>query len=332
MNRIPVIDLSAVDRSRTAVVQQIAAACSEWGFFQVLNHGVSVDLIQRAWDETHRFFELPREVKLEILRSKDNPRGYYDRELTKNTRDLKEVFDFGRVAYPELPDSHPDNRDMINGYNLWPTGLPHFRSTMLEYFAACEGLGMQLLELFCLGLGSPADRMHADFEPNHTSFVRLNYYPLEDPLETDVANQAAKLGDLALHHHSDAGALTILLQDAVGGLQVYAKKKWWDVDPLSNAFVINTADMMQVWSNDRYRAPLHRVVPVTNQPRYSIPFFFNPSYESDCAPLESLLNDEGPHYRPINWGTFRQLRTDGDYADYGKEVQLDEYRLRGQYT
>ncbi|MDJ0957778.1 MAG: 2-oxoglutarate and iron-dependent oxygenase domain-containing protein [Arenicellales bacterium] len=327
MTPIPVIDLSAVERSQTAVVEQIASACSEWGFFQVVNHGVSEGLIERVWDETHRFFELPRQAKLKILRSKENPRGYYDRELTKNTRDLKEVFDFGGVPHPELPDSHPDNRDMINGHNLWPTELPNFRSAMLEYFDACEILAMQLLELFCLGLDSPADAMHASFTPDHTSFIRLNYYPLQDPLETEVARKVTKLGDMALHHHSDAGALTILLQDEVGGLQVFAKDKWWDVEPELDAFVINTADMMQVWSNDRYRAPLHRVVPITDRPRYSIPFFFNPSYESDCAPLESLLDDEGPHYRPVNWGTFRQLRTDGDYADYGKEVQLTEYRI-----
>ena len=56
-------------------------------------------------------------------------------------------------------------------------------------------------------------------------------------------------------------------------------------------------------------------------------FFFNPSYEHNCAPLEVLVQTEGAHYRPINWGEFRQPRTDGDYSEYGKEVQLDEYRL-----
>ena len=329
---IPIIDLSAVNHSRSIVVGQIASACSEWGFFQVRNHGISADLIQRVWRETHRFFALPREAKLKILRSKENPRGYYDRELTKNLRDLKEVFDFGGIPHPELPDTHSDNRDMINGHNLWPTELPNFRSTMLEYFGACETLGLQLLELFCLGMGSPADKMYASFKPNHTSFVRLNYYPLQDPLEVEVANEVTRLGDMALHHHSDAGALTILLQDEVGGLQVFAKDEWWNIDPMPDAFVINTADMMQVWSNDRYQAPLHRVIPITDRPRYSIPFFLNPSYESNCAPLGSLIDEDGPHYRPINWGTFRQLRTDGDYADYGEEVQLDEYRIRGQYT
>ena len=82
------------------------------------------------------------------MRSRENARGYYDRELTKNTRDLKEVFDFGVVSFPDLPHDHPQNRDLINGYNLWPEDLPDFKSTMMCYLAACEKLGWQLLELF----------------------------------------------------------------------------------------------------------------------------------------------------------------------------------------
>lgn len=323
MSSIPVIDLSA---SKTAT-DQVAQACSEWGFFQVTHHGVSTELIEQVWQQTHQFFALPRSEKLKILRSKDNPRGYYDRELTKNTRDLKEVFDFGKTPHPELADDHPANQDMINGYNLWPQGLPEFKPTMMEYFTTCEQLASRLLKLFSRGLDSPEHVMDPYFHPQHTSFIRLNYYPLDDPLDKRSIQDTVALGDMALHHHSDAGAFTILLQDQVGGLQVFAKNRWWDIEPLAGAFVINTADMMQVWSNDRYQAPLHRVLPIKKEPRYSIPFFFNPSYQCDCAPLESLTITDKPHYRPINWGEFRQLRTDGDYADYGKEVQLDDYRL-----
>ena len=331
----PVVDFPVVDLSQTGTSEAnraqaaawIAETCTKWGFFQVINHGVPSHLTEQVWSETHRFFGMHRKDKLAILRTRENPRGYYDRELTKNTRDLKEVFDFGAVPHPALPDHHPANHDRVNGYNLWPANLPGFRSTMLEYFTACESLGMQLIELFCLGLGAPADQISPAFHPSHTGFIRLNFYPLDDPLEADISRQVAGLGDMALQHHSDAGALTILLQDNVGGLQVFAMNEWRDVPPMPGAFVINTADMMQVWSNDRYRAPLHRVLPVTEEPRYSIPFFFNPSYDYDCAPLQILAEAEGAHYRPVNWGEFRQLRTDGDYADYGHEVQLEQYRL-----
>ena len=60
--------------------------------------------------------------------------------------------------------------------------------------------------------------------------------------------------------------------------------------------------------------------------RYSIPFFYNPSYETDCAPLPTP-DDSPPRYRPINWGDFRRARTAGDYADYGKEIQIEDFRI-----
>lgn len=333
MNAAPIIRLPpavppADDDALSRAVREVASACGSGGFFQVVDHGVPEELIDRVWRQTHDFFALPRPEKLKLLRSRHNPRGYYDRELTKNTRDLKEVFDFGFVPYPELSDHDPANRDRVNGYNRWPDGLPGFKTTMREYFAACEALAMRLLRLFCLGLDSPADVMRSHFAPRHTSFVRLNYYPLTDPLTASESSQVAALGNLALHHHSDSGAFTILLQDDAGGLQVYSEGEWRDVEPLAGAFVVNTADMMQVWSNDRYQAPLHRVTPVKDRPRYSIPFFFNPCYDADCAPLEALTRRDAPRYRPINWGEFRRLRTDGDYADYGKEVQLEDYRIR----
>jgi isopenicillin N synthase-like dioxygenase len=329
---VPVIDLAPLagppdSRAAAAVVAAVADASRRWGFFQIVGHGVPDALIDRVWQHTRRFFALPRADRLALLRSRENPRGYYDRELTKNARDLKEVFDFGLEPHPELPSDHPENRWPVDGHNQWPRSLPEFRPTMAAYFTACEGLGHRLLELLCRGLGAPPDRLGAHFGRDHTSFVRLNHYPLADPLAPEEAAAVNALGDMALHHHSDSGALTILLQDDVGGLQVFAGGAWLDIEPVAGAFVVNIADMMQVWSNDAYIAALHRVRPITDRPRLSIPFFFNPSYATDCAPLEPLGPGQRPHYRPINWGTFRQLRTDGDFADYGKEVQLDDYRL-----
>jgi isopenicillin N synthase-like dioxygenase len=328
---IPVIDLSSLSRpgsdaELSGVVDQISAACRDWGFFQVVDHGVPKDLIDRVWTAAREFFSLPREAKLAIARTAENPRGYYDRELTKNVRDLKEVFDFGYLAHPELPDDHEENRAAVDGCNQWPGSLETFKPTMMEYFQACEGLGTRIFEGFCLALGLRRDYLHRYFE-RHTSFVRLNYYPLEDPLDPEDSVGVTGLGDLALGHHTDAGALTILLQDDVGGLQVFDGEDWLDVDPVEGAFVINIGDMTQVWSNDRYRAALHRVRPMTGRARLSVPFFFNPSYETDCAPLPAAGGEE-PRYRPVNWGEFRQARTAGDYADHGKEIQIEDFRLR----
>jgi isopenicillin N synthase-like dioxygenase len=325
---IPTIDLAALrDRgsARVPTIDAIAAAARDFGFFQVVDHGIPTDLVGRVWRQTDAFFALPVDEKRAVARNKQNPRGYYDRELTKNRRDLKEVFDFAAVPRPNLPDDHPENRAVVDGANRWPDSLPAFRTTMLDYVQACERLGLTLLGALCAGLGLNETRLVSCFQPDHTGFARLNYYPLDDPLDAATAAALTPLGDMALHHHSDAGALTVLLQDAVGGLQVEVDGTWVDVTPRDGALVINVGDMMQIWSNDRYRAAQHRVRPITERPRYSIPFFFNPAYETTVSPLTAAPG--AARYRPVNWGAFRQARTDGDFADYGHEIQIADFRL-----
>ncbi len=323
---LPIIDLARPDNE---VVDAVAEAAREFGFFQVINHGIEAALIAEMWSQTRAFFAQSTEVKRSLLRTKENSRGYYDRELTKRKRDLKQVFDLGHVPYPDLPADDPTNFHRVDGINQWPTDLPGFQPTMLAWLDACETLSMRLVGVFSLALGEPREVLQRHFaRAEHTSAMRLNHYPLGDVLSEAEAADETPLGDMALHHHSDAGALTVLMQDDVGGLQVEHAGEWIDVEPIAGALVINTGDMMQVWSNDRFVAALHRVAPRVSRERYSIPYFFNPSYDCDYAPLPgSIAPGDEAHYRSINWGDFRQGRADGDFADYGTEIQISQFRL-----
>jgi len=229
-------------------------------------------------------------------------------------------------------DYTTDGTDPIYGAeNRWPDvegAGDAFRDSMETYLAACESLSLTLLEAFCVGLDLPADYMRPDFAACHTGFIRLNYYPVKDPLEDSTVAHSDP-ADLGVHHHTDAGALTVLLQDAVGGLQVYRDGYWHNIPPVEGAFVINTGDMMQVWSNDNYQAALHRVLAMEETDRFSIPFFFNPAASATVSPLPTTVTAERPaRYRSIDWSEFRGKRTDGDYADYGPEVQIAAYRTQ----
>ncbi len=325
MRSLPIIDLASSDAD---VVDAVAEAATEFGFFQVVNHGISDELIDQMWTQTKGFFAQPVDFKRALLRTKENSRGFYDRELTKRKRDLKQVFDLGHVPFPDMPEDDPRNFHRVDGRNQWPE-LDGFRDTMLAWLDACETLSLRLVGIFALALNEPIEELQRHFgRADHTSAMRLNHYPLGDVLTEDEAANETPLGDMALHHHSDAGALTVLMQDDVGGLQVEVDGQWIDVEPIDGALVINTGDMMQVWSNDRFTAALHRVSSRTATERYSIPYFFNPSYDCDYAPLPgSIADGDVAHYRSINWGDFRQGRADGDFADYGTEIQISQFRI-----
>lgn len=298
----PVIDISQSDRVHTH--QAIDAACRDWGLFQVVGHDVDTRLLAALRRQMEALFGAPLEEKLAISRTAENPWGFYDRELTRHTRDWKQVYDFGPADGGALVPQLPANN-------------PAFEPIVRAFYEACDALSLRLLRVMSRNLGMPADSLDAHFRPAHTSFLRLNYYP-----RCPVPDR-----DLGVNPHTDSGAVTLLLQD-MPGLEVMHRNEWWTVEPLRDALVVNIGDMMQVWSNDRYAAPLHRVVANSSADRFSAPFFFNPAYSTNYAPLPSVVDAHNPaRYRAINWREFRAGRAAGDYADVGEYMEISRYAI-----
>jgi len=102
--------------------------------------------------------------------------------------------------------------------------------------------------------------------------------------------------------------------------------KWIRVKPVFDSFTINVGDMLQVFSNDKYKSALHRVLGNTENARYSAPFFLNPNYSSVVQKLDST--DRPPIYKPFTWGEFRRKRFAGDFADTGyDDVQISQFKI-----
>lgn len=310
---IPVLDLTRLDSPAT--LRALDRACREWGFFQVTGHGIDEQVLREVLAAAHRFFALPMAEKQRIARSADNPWGFFDRELTKNTRDWKQIFDFGPS-------------DGARQQPQWPAGLPGFETAVRRYYTACATLAARLVDAIGVNLGMPHGHLRTAFGPAQTSFLRLNYYPPCPAPARPEGVRTPEHGYLGVNHHTDSGALTLLLQDEEPGLEVFRDGRWHLIQPLAGALVVNIGDVVQVWSNDRYRAALHRVLANTSRPRYSAPFFYCPAYATDYAPLPGTVDAaHPPRYRPINWREFRERRAAGDYADLGEEVQLTHYAL-----
>jgi isopenicillin N synthase-like dioxygenase len=309
---IPVIDLADADGGAT--LRAIDHACREWGFFQVTNHGIDDALMVELRRQMRDFFGQPTPVKREIVRTADNPWGFYDRELTQHTRDWKEIYDYG-----------PPSGDVIAPQ--WPAALPAFKPAVRAFYEACDALAMRFLGAIATNLGMQARFLDALFRPAHTSFLRLNYYP-RCPKPTRPQNATlATDGYLGVNQHTDSGAVTVLLQDDQPGLEVLNDGQWHLVEPRADALVVNIGDIVQVWSNDRYFAALHRGLANPDAERFSAPFFFNPAYSAVYAPLPSTVDaSHPPRYRPINWGEFRSRRAAGDYANHGEYAQIGQYR------
>ena len=310
---VPTVDIS--DPTSTSL-QAIDAACRDHGFFLLSGHGLD-DLISQTWVQTRHFFDADRSVRTSITRSQDNPLGYFDRELTKRKRDTKEVLDF-----------IDPTQTLLDARNQWPDGLPDFKEVMVEFFDAFSILADRTLSLLHDALQLTAHSRSLTSCARTSSTVRLNNYPIGDPVPANERDGLADLGETALGYHTDPGVLTLLLQDNTGGLQTQARDGHWiDIAPTDGTIVVNLGDMMQAWTNDRYRAAIHRVVPMTTQRRFSIPYFSNPQRDAIIEPIPELCT-AGPRYRPIQWRSFMAARAYDNFTDLGTDdTQVSDYQI-----
>lgn len=263
--QVPTLDLSDVVaapdlaslHADLPVVAQIRDACATWGFFQVINHGVTQEQIEAFEAAMMGFFAQDRSVKEKVRRTEHNSKGWYDDELTKQRVDWKEGFDVG---------AQDGSLDLVglDGYNQWPA-MHGFEATIRSYFGAMEALSAKLTGCMALGLGMEPTYFASEFENCHSSYLRLNHYPpcpdlpegfVESRSNASVWNSST--GDIdpwSISHHTDAGAVTVLHQTQVRSLQVLQPRDdtWYDVEPLQGAFVINTGDIMRAWPNACFR-------------------------------------------------------------------------------
>ena len=221
----------------------------------------STTALRRRWRPTlcasaRAFFEQPAEAKQRISRTRENPWGYYDKELTKNVRDWKEVWDLGPADGKAIAPQ-------------WPDGLPGFRAAVEAYAqtsaalgSACWGRCRRISA--CPRTTSPSGSAARTRVSSGSTTIRV----CPAPAAPEGLDQSAA-GHLGVNYHTDAGALTLLLQDDQPGLEVFREGRWYLVEPCAGALVINIGDIVQVWSNDRYPAALHRVLVSSETSRVS---------------------------------------------------------------
>lgn len=269
--RIPIIDVSQIDDP--AVADAICAAAEEWGFFQVINHGVPMNVLNEVKEATRNFFQLPTAEKKKYSKT-CSPTG--------NVR-------YGTSFYPEGEKSL-EWKDYLSllytteeeAYDYWPLEC---RDEGIEYMKKSESLTRKLLGALLKKLKIDEIDERKEEMLMGSKRINMNYYPTCPNPELTVG----------VGRHSDVSTLTILLQDTIGGLYVRANKKngngdcWIPVPPVNGALVINVGDSLQIMSNGRYRSVEHRVIAKRSTNRISVPIFVSPSPDVIIGPFDEVL-------------------------------------------
>jgi isopenicillin N synthase-like dioxygenase len=292
---VPLVDLSLGEEAAAAALR---AACESAGFFYLAGSGVDEALVARYQAANRALFALPAAAK-RALRAGADGRGWTP--LGEETLDpaasaagdAHEGFYFGREVAPGAPEAALP----LHGPNRWPpeAALPGYRSAAEAYLAAMEALGARMTRVVARSLGLPADHFAPSFR-RPMVFLR--------PLRYAAERSAEAAGRHAAGAHTDYGFLTFLRADGERGLEIDAGGGVWaEVPPRASCFTVNVGDMLERWTDGRYRSTRHRVVNAAGRERFSTICFFEPDFDAAVAALPACLAlGAAPRWPPTTAG------------------------------
>ncbi len=306
---IPILDLGPYMAGEPGALERTAAelrrVCETIGFLIIVNHGLPAALTEAAFVQSRRFHAQPVEAKSRL--SADAVTCSYIGMRAHTTR-----------ASALAPTRKPNESECLfirrrHGHaemaQDWPADLPGFREDMLAYYDAAEALVRRMLPLYARALELPDDY----FGPlcdKPLSSLRLNHYPPCD-YEADQYGIAP---------HTDSTFLTLLAQGDAAGLQILSRGGGWIDAPVApDSFVVNTGDLLERWSNGRFRSTPHRASNrERSAARYSIPYTFHPNADTVIQCLPSCLKPgETPEHQAV---------TAGDYLAWYRSQNYDHLR------
>ncbi|KAM7506214.1 hypothetical protein LguiB_005118 [Lonicera macranthoides] len=257
--KLPLIDFSRLtlgEMERDECKREIAKASQEWGFFQVINHGISREILERMRNEQVHEFKRPFSDKVS-QKDLNYPPGSYQWGTPS-------AICLTHLSWSEA--FHVPLVDINSKTNL--------STTMEEFVTKVSEVAQKFAEILAekMNGGNNSSNFFKENCLPSTCYLRMNRYPpcpLSPPLH-------------GLMPHTDTSFLTVLHQDQIGGLQLVKDGKWIAVKPNQEVLIINIGDLFQAWSNGVYKSVEHRVVSNRNEERFSTACFFCPSYDTMC--------------------------------------------------
>ncbi|CAA7033477.1 unnamed protein product [Microthlaspi erraticum] len=266
---IPTIDLGlglgGGTVTRESVVAKVRDAVRKFGFFQAINHGIPIDVMEKMKRGIRGFHEQDPQVK----------RGFYSRDINRKVK-YNTNFDL----YTSQAANWRDTLTTVMAPNV-PSAedLPETcREILLEYSERMMKLGELIFELLSEALGLKPNHLKELDCAKSLSLLSHYYPPCPEPDRT-----------FGISSHTDISFITILLQDHIGGLQVLHDGYWIDLPPNPEALILIT--------NDEFVSVEHRVLANrSEEPRISIASFFMHTITNEqvYGPIKELLSKQNP--------------------------------------
>lgn len=299
---IPTIDLAALTAGKADALAAMKEAATGVGFATVHNTALSSARVREVIETYRAFFHLSEADKQPVsMAGTGANRGWgaagSEQVDPDANPDYKQYFDSG----VDLSADDPRRAMPVYAPNIWPAVPAEFEAVITQYYADARLVALDVLRGVAQSIGAPRDAFDTGFV-TPMALLRGNYYPSRPDW--------AGAKDFGIATHTDYGCLTLLATDGSPGLEVRKRGGGWiAVSAEPGTFVINFGEMMETWTDGVVRATPHRVVGGLAE-RISVPLFFNPSHDTNVAPLGSDgVTLAGDHLAARFGETYLHLKT-----------------------
>ncbi|KAG5249149.1 gibberellin beta-dioxygenase [Salix suchowensis] len=299
---LPVFDIS--QPISPSCLSSLSLACNEWGFFHIINHGVSKDVYRKLHSLSTSIFSLP-----------------YDSKIKLGPSSLVKTYTPHFIASPFFESLRVSGPDFFASAQSSTAFLPdhpnpdEFSEAVKEYGTEMSELSRRIVKAVLMSMGEDsAEKFYeSDFNNCH-GYLRINSY--SPPGSSTVDGKEVE----GLGMHTDMSCVTIVCQDEIGGLQVRSREgKWMDINPRADTLVVNVGDLMHAWSNGRLRSSEHRVVLKRNASRFSVAFFWCFEDEKVISAPDEVVGEGGARiYTPFVCREYLKFRESSERGKFDK--------------
>ncbi|ONM32381.1 Protein SRG1 [Zea mays] len=299
---LPVVDLGRLNPQHweEEAAAKLRYACEEWGFFQVLNHGVPEEVMVSIKRDIQEFFELPLDVKNAYAQTPGDLQGYGQAYVFSNDQ---------KLDWKSLEDYSAEVEKVAHSI---ATAIGKILNIDPELMS--DKYAVQVLRM--------------NYYPPCTSMPEkvLGFSPHSDGSFLTILSQVNSVEGLQIKRH-DAWVPVkphpeALLVNVGDFLELGIDRTGTSSDKF--VFGCGTAGDRQIMTNGKFKSIEHRVIINAHKERLSVSAFHSPKFDgvvspATATPTENLL------YRTVKveveMQKLSQIKSKKSLEDYSAEVE-----------
>ncbi|XP_059303183.1 gibberellin 20-oxidase-like protein [Lycium ferocissimum] len=248
------LDFQSLASLNNDSVSKIMDSVAKIGCFEVVNYGITGDLIKSVLSVGEGIFGISNEGKAKLIRSCEKPYGFEELH-GEEEREMSEEFVWYR-------GDQNFNKEMEG---IWPLGFSNFSEKMAIFLVDMEDIAGKILQFLQQNTAKKLihenDEMHEQGDLPATSICYLHKHKGSIKGDEEYMNTLKyDVIRMLIRGSEFPHALCLHVSNGCSEFHVYSKKGWVSFQPEKDSLIVTIGDLLQTWSGGQHKHVIGRPV------------------------------------------------------------------------